>query len=358
MNTSKHFVATIDDSLRESGIEMMGIPVNTDIRLMNLARNFFFATLPYNAERFISPAFDDKLQEVLKGSDFDIIQLEGLYLAPYLPTIRRGSGARVVMRAHNVEHEIWARAYIHERGLKRLYIKNLSSRIRNMELGFLNSYDAMVPITDRDGKVLQKLGCHLPLQVVPTGVDAATFRFSYDAMDFPSVFHIGALDWIPNQEGINWFLEEVWGKVLDKFPDVKFYIAGRNAPARIRELSYPNLVFLGEVEDAYEFIRSRAVMIVPILSGSGMRIKIVEGMASGRAIVTTTIGTEGIPTTHGKDILIADEPGQFADEVCRLLGNLHLYREIGGNAREFIEREYDNRTITRSLIRFYEKLIS
>ena len=360
MNTSKHFVnqATIASAEKDLQIKFIAVPVDTDIRFIKLARNLLFSNIPYNAERFINKEFDERLQGLLKEHQFEIIQLEGLYLAPYTKTIRKYSRAKVVMRAHNIEHEIWERAFLQEHGPRKIYIRNLSSRIKKFEVRYLDAYDAMAPITGRDGEVLKSLGCRLPMHVVPTGVNIKEFRTSFKKMEFPSVFHIGALDWIPNQEGILWFLEQVWGNVLEKFPRVKFYLAGRNAPEQFKNLPYPNVVFLGEVEDAYKLMRSKAVMVVPILSGSGMRIKIIEGMATGKAIVTTTIGTEGISTKHGENILVVDKPEHFAYEICKLLFDKDYYNRIGENARKFVAEEYDNKAITSSLLDFYQKLIS
>jgi glycosyltransferase involved in cell wall biosynthesis len=358
LNTSKHFT---DPSLipvqLSSQIRFISVPVDTDIRILDLFVNFLFSRMPYNAERFISRAFDKKLKELLSSEKFDIIQLEGLYLAPYIKTIRDHSAAKVVMRAHNIEHEIWQRTITKLTGLKKWYISNLAARIKQMELKYLNLYDAVLPITSRDGDLLRKLGCRLPLHVVPMGVNAGELLPDYTKLEFPSLFHIGALDWMPNQEGLTWFFENVWGLVLAKHPDLQFFLAGRNAPAPFKTLHYPNIVFLGEVDDAYDFMRSKAVMIVPVLSGSGMRIKIIEGMALGKAIVTTSIGTEGIATTDGRDILIADDPGQFAGKVCDLIDNRNYYMEIGENARNFVKEQYDNHAITSSLTEFYQSLL-
>jgi len=356
-NTSKHYFdpAGLPSELAKS-IRFIGVPVNTDINIFRLARNLFFSSLPYNAERFISRDFEKKLTGLLDHEDFDIIQLEGLYLAPYLGAIRAHSRAKVLMRAHNIEHEIWERTVSRQKGVKKYYIRILADRIKKMELFYLNRYDAVLPITSRDGRMLQSLGCVLPYHVVPMGLNASELTPDHRFLEFPSVFHIGALDWIPNQEGLQWFFEEVWGRIMEKHPDVKFYLAGRNAPDHFRSLSYRNVVFIGEVDDAYEFIRSRAIMVVPVLSGSGMRIKIIEGMALGKAIVTTSIGTEGIETTHGKDILIADNPVNFAENVCRLIEDKAFCMEIGENARKFVVREYDNRSIGLALTEFYHKL--
>ncbi len=357
MNTSKHFVdiSTIPQNLK-SGIRFIGVPVNTDIRLLKLAKNCFFSSLPYNAERFISSEFDVKLAEVLSEGSFDIVQLEGLYLAPYLETIRKYSRAKVAMRAHNIEHEIWERAVKQQKGPKKIYMSHLAGRIRRMELGFLNKYDALLPITSRDGERFRKLGCHISVHVVPTGINAAELVPDHSSMEFPSVFHIGALDWIPNQEGVTWFLDHIWEKIVKRYPGLRFYIAGRNAPYHFKHLRHPNVVFMGEVDDAYEFMKSKAIMVVPVFSGSGMRIKIIEGMALGKAIVTTTIGTEGINTTHGENILVADEAQKFADEVCRLIENKELFGTIQKNACTFVRENYDNLAITSALVRFYEHL--
>lgn len=358
MNTSKHYS---DPEQIPAGLSQLitfiSVPVNTDIRILRLVRNLLFSRLPYNAERFVSDDFSDALAGLLKKETYDIVQLEGLYLAPYIAKIRENSTALVVMRAHNIEHEIWNRMVAHQKGPKKIYLRLLAARIWKMEQDYPDRVDAVLPITSRDGAVLQRMGCKRPMHVVPTGVDADKLAPDHSTLEFPSVFHIGALDWIPNQEGLIWFFEEVWERVLQRFPDLKFYLAGRNAPEPFRSLAYPNLIYLGEVDDAYAFIRSRAVMIVPILSGSGMRIKIIEGMALGKAIVTTEIGTEGIDTTDGVNILIANDPERFAEHVCRLVSDRALCLKIGENARIFVAGHYDNPAITRDLTGFYQKLI-
>ena len=358
INTSKHYTdpTTLPADLSEA-IRFLSVKVDTSIKLWRLALNFLFSSLPFNAERFIDGNFEAALTGLLKKEEFDIIQLEGLYLAPYLTSIRRFSKARVIMRAHNIEHEIWERSVSQRKGARRFYVSNLAKRIRRMELDYLNAYDAILPITSRDAEKLKELGCVLPCHVVPTGVNANALAPDHGSLEFPSVFHIGALDWMPNQEGLEWFFEHAWGIVNEKHPEVRFYLAGRNAPAHFRNLTYPNVEFIGEVEDAYKFIRSKAVMIVPILSGSGMRIKIVEGMALGKPIVTTSIGTEGIDTTDGENIFIADDPDKFARQVCFLIENKQACMKTGENARKFVTDHYDNDTITSKLLTFYSDLL-
>jgi glycosyltransferase involved in cell wall biosynthesis len=355
MNTSKHYydLAGLPQEVSDL-LTMEGVDLDTRIRVPDALANLLFSSKPYNATRFVSNDYAGKLEDMLKTNDYDIIQLEGLYLSYYLPLIRTHSNALVSMRAHNVEHEIWERSITRKSGFKRWYIGHLAGRIKKMEVGFLNDYDVIAPITARDADRFKHLGCRLDMHVVPTGIDAGKFDTDRSGIEYPSLFHIGALDWLPNQEGLMWFLDKAWDALHDRYPDMKLYLAGRNAPDFIRKINLPNVVFLGEVDDAYDFMRSKAIMIVPLLSGSGMRIKIIEGMALGKAIVSTNIGTEGIPTTDGLDIMVANTASGFIDSISSLVNNQELFERIGKNAITFVTENFDNRTIASSLLKFYE----
>ena len=358
MSTSKHPVQG-SDIPQEIRNEIRHLLVDVDTRLcpVRAARNLFLSKMPYNAERFVDKNFGDKLAGLLMEEEFDVIQLEGLYLAPYVPLIRELSEATIAMRAHNIEHEIWNRTVKQRSGIKKLYTRIIAGRVRKMELENLNTYDAMVPITERDAAILRDLGCRLPLHVAPTGINMSAFRKYNAKPEFPSLFHIGALDWAPNQEGLEWFLKKCWRGLHRKYPELKFYIAGRNAPDSIKKIKEPGVVFLGEVEDAYEFMESKAIMIVPLLSGSGMRIKIIEGMALGKTIVSTSIGAEGIAVTHDENIIIADDPQNFSLEIENLLDNFDKFEAIGSKAESFIEANYENLSISKALTAFYKELI-
>ena len=358
MNTSKHYFdpEQIPADLKKS-IMFLAANVNTDIRLHKALINLLISKKPYNAERFISRAYENLLVEILDKQHFDIIQLEGLYLAPYLPIIKKSSKALVVMRAHNIEYEIWIRTARQNYGLKKWYLLNLAKRIRKMELSYLNSYDLMVPITRRDAGEFVKLGCNLPIHVAPSGIFIEEIKTDRSAIEFPSLFHIGALDWGPNQEGLFWFLKNVWEKMNINHPGLKFFIAGRNAPEKIRQIDLPNVFFLGEVEDAYAFMNRKAIMVVPLLSGSGLRIKIIEGMALGKTIVSTSIGAEGINCINGKHILIADTPEKFIEEIENLLDNFDKFDAIGKQAALFVRNDFNNLVITSALLDFYNKYL-
>ncbi len=357
MNTSKHHIRIKDMSADlRSKADFRFVEVPASINWLEAVFNLLFSRLPYNAQRFISDDFSNELAKLLHEKTFDVVQLEGLYLCPYIPVIRKYSDALIAYRAHNIEYEIWERTAILSDGLRSKYLKNLSKRIKRFEESYLNTYDLLVPITDRDGEILDKLGNTKPKHTSQTGIDFASLVPTAKKLEFPSLFHIGALDWAPNQEGLIWFFDHCWGKIRERCPDVKFYLAGRNAPDWFeRKIKRSGVEYLGEINDAYDFINSKAIMVVPLFSGSGMRIKIIEGMSLGKPIVTTEIGTEGIPTTNGENIMIANDAVQFVEEVVNLVNDRELASRIGKNAIGFIQEKFDNLSQAEALIEFYKK---
>jgi polysaccharide biosynthesis protein PslH len=359
MNTSKHFVDL--NHLPEDITQLVSIyevRIDTHLFFWDALKNLVFSEYPYNAERFFNQTFTNALVEVLQKKQYDIIQLEGLYLAYYIETIRKYSTAKIALRAHNIEHEIWERNAQHEKSIiKKWYLNKLSRRIKRFKLDLINQYDLLVPITERDAIQYNALGNTKPLLVVPAGFDMSLKTPSHQVHSFPSVFFIGALDWFPNQEGLVWFLEKVWPKLLQKHPSLIFHIAGRNAPNWLRKIieRCNNIHFEGEIEDAHQFINQHAVMIAPLFSGSGMRVKIIEGMALGKTIVTTSIGAEGIDVVSGKNILIEDNEQDFLKRIDQVLTNRSFFDSIGQEAFEFVKNRYDNHQISGSLAKFYEQ---
>ncbi len=345
MTTEKHnFDVTQIPEEFSAKICFESVKVPANITPIGLVTNYLFSKMPYTASRFISKNYADKLSDLLKSKEYDIIQLEGLYLAPYIHLIKQLSTAPIVMRAHNIENEIWERVRENTSNpLKKIYLKNLNRKLKKFESQFLSDYDLLLPITHRDGEQFRKLGYQNELYTLPTGIESVRYKPDSRLTEYPSVFHLGSLDWEPNLEGLKWFLEQVWSKVIEKAPDLKFFIAGRNASESTKKYfqNYPNVIFDGEVEDANGYINSKAIMIVPLLSGSGMRIKVIEGMALSKAIVSTSIGMEGIDVENNKDAIITDHPQDFAT-MCE-------------NARLFIEENFDNTNIVSKLCNVYQK---
>ncbi len=357
-NTKKHFINI--DSFKNKihkNIEIIGLDINTDLKPIKALKNLFFSKLPYNAERFISEDFKTKLIGLLKTKKYNLVQIEGLYLMPYIQTIKKYSHAKIAFRSHNIEHEIWEQTLKQEKSFfKKIYLKIIAKRMRKFEVSFINKYDFLIPITQRDANIFNKLGNNKKTLVSPTGVDASKYKGKKQKFEKIKLFHLGSLDWTPNQEGIIWFLENVWGEVLKQNTDLTFSIAGRNAPEWLinKFKEYKNINYLGEIDDAIKFMQKHNIMLVPLLSGSGMRIKIIEGMASGNIIISTSKGAEGIKGRENKDFIIANTKDEFINSIASITNKKLPLKEISFNAQEFILNNFDNFTISKRLIEFYK----
>ncbi len=362
MNTPKHYfpVDQIPNDYKQL-LQIIAIDVNSDIKPIKLIYNYLFSKKAYHLVRFNSPEFKNRLQGLISKNKFDFVLFEGLYVLPYIHCIKKHSQALMVFRAHNIEHEIWQRVAYNEKNLlKRTYLKSLSKRIKKLGVKLINDVDLLLTLTTRDEQVFRRLGYKKLSFISQAGIDLRQIQINRFNINYPSLFFIGALDWLPNQEGLLWFVRNLWQDIHVRFPELYLEIAGRNAPHwLIRKLEeYPNIKFYGEIDDAYQFISKRAVMLVPLFSGSGMRIKIIEGMALGKSIVTTTIGTEGIPTQHNKNILISDSAEKFKNEVIRLLTNKDLFDDIGIQASDFIQKEYNIQKIVSETLNYIQKAIN
>jgi glycosyltransferase involved in cell wall biosynthesis len=316
--------------------------------LLNLLSN-----RSYNVERFYSRQFENSLIDILGREDFDLIIFESIYTAPYLQAVRRVTAAPAFLRAHNIEHHIWqGNCSLEKNPVKRTYLELLTRRLAHYEKDICNRFDAILPITDEDGKMLRSMGCTLPMETIPFGIDIENAN-SKKKEEYPSVFHLGAMDWRPNQDAMRWFLDETWPEVVKQFPAVKFYLAGRSIPEFFHKYASPNVEVVGEVPNAYDFMASKSIMVVPLFSGSGMRIKIVEGMALGKTIISTTLGACGINCENGRHMLIADTREEFVQHLQQTLSNQNYCDEIGKNAKDFAHSELDNNRHIDRLLSFY-----
>ncbi len=357
MNTRKHWVDTrhLSPTL-DFYSRMETVMVDNRIKPLQALRNLFCST-SYHIERFIEPRFSEALVGILQKEPFDVVQLETLYLAPYIPVIRRHSNALIAMRAHNVEHEIWERVAVNSPPLKRRYLQHITPRLKAYETAHLNQYDLMVSISARDLTHFQAMGLQKPGVIAPIGVDCRAYEPDRTSFTRPlSLSFIGSLDWMPNVEGLRWFLDQVWKPLLSRrFPSLELHIAGRNTPAWLTNLRLPGVQVHGEVPSAPEFINRHSVMVVPLLSGGGMRAKALEGMALGKVVLSTTLGMEGIDAVDREHCLVADSPEAFDQAITWCTQQGHQLERLGERARALCEQRYDNIAIAHALADTYRR---
>lgn len=342
------------DYLLNTGIE--SVFVDTRINLVDAFSNLVTQD-SYNISRFFSVDYDMKLQQVLEGQSFDVVMLESLFMTPYIDTIRRFSKALIVLRSHNLEYIIWERvAHGSRNPAKKSYLKLLAKQLKNYELQIFKEVDGIVAISDADEKKYVQLGYRGPIKTIPFGLNTEDIVFEPQTTQELSLFHLGSMDWTPNLEGVIWFLDEVWPLVLKKELNIKLYLAGREMPEEIKARNDKNVVVVGEVENAYTFMREHGIMVVPLLSAGGIRVKIIEGMALGKTIISTTIGAEGIDYEPGKHLLIANKPKEFVAAIEDLLNHPEKVNAISEQARDLVCRKFDNKVLTQSLVQFFEKI--
>ncbi len=358
MNTTKHH-ADVDslsadlNHYKNIYVTELDNSLNPIDALINL-----FKRKSYHVSRFVSKTFEAQLIEVLQSDDFDVVQLETLYLTPYIDTIKKYSKAIISMRAHNIEFEIWERITKNTMlSAKKWYLGLLTKKLKEYELSHLNDYDYLVTVSERDLKKFKKLGYKNGAMASPIGLKMSDYATLKPKTSKNGLCFIGALDWMPNLEGLNWFLANVWPKVVAKNPDLEFHIAGRNTPDSIKNIRSNNVVIHGEVPNARLFIGRFPLMVVPLFSGSGMRVKILEGMAMSKAVLTTSIGLEGINAENNKNVVLADEAEDFAQSVLNLMSDQEKMEQVGIAGQAFVKNYYDNELNARKLLNKYEELL-
>lgn len=316
------------------------LPENTGIgdKIRYLAHAF--STEPYTMSKFCQPQVKRSLAELLAKERFDLVLADFLNASAVLPTNLK---VPVVVFTHNVETLIWKRHYeVEQRPVWKTMYGHEYRRMRAAERRYLSRADHVLTVSQTDKDFFSEYLNANNVSVIPTGVDTEFFKPGTSAVHENSLVFTGSMDWAPNEDGIIYFAENILPLIRAEVPEVTLSVVGRSPSAKIRQLAEetPNINVTGRVDDIRPYVQSGAVYIVPLRIGSGTRLKIFEAMGMGKAIVSTTLGAEGLPVTHGVDVLLADEPEQFARETIRVLRDRSLQGQLGAAARKLVEENY------------------
>ncbi|WMJ75100.1 glycosyltransferase family 4 protein [Cytophagaceae bacterium ABcell3] len=354
MNTKKHFQ---DPEVMSSVCDIRAMYWPAPITFLGMFLGLF-KKMPYNVWRFMSKEFSGLLVKLLAEKKFDIIQLEGSYMLLYADLLKQHTAAPVILRSHNIEYQIWGR-YADSEGnnlLKKFYLKHLSKQIKHFELQYLHKADGIIAITDQDAEFYRQAGYKKELTVISAGVDMDFVDVVGQKKPIPdSVCFLGSLEWMPNAQGLDWFIEHVWPVIRRFKPHAQLHIAGKNPPERYKNLKGNGIFFHGMVPDAADFVSTYQIVIVPLFSGGGMRLKIVEAMALGKCIVSTPVGAEGIDAAHDKQILLADNAKDFQKNILCLMEEPSRYNRVADNAVSLARSKYDWEILVRQFEKFYFK---
>lgn len=334
--------------------------VDTRVKPLKALINLFSGR-SYFIERFFSEQFRDGLIRILTGEEFDIIHLEHIYLCVYLDTIRKYSKAKVILRPQNVENLVWKRLLRHKiNPASEIYLRIASDKLEHFEVKMANRVDGIMAISSCDAETFNTYAPDTPLVTVPIGFDFNRIT-AYDCdkqfIHFPVFYHLGSMDWAPNVQGLKWFIEEVIPFIIKDSPGFILRIAGKKMPQWFYKRQSRNLMVDGEVGESLTYHEDKAILIVPLLSGGGIRAKIIEGMALGKTIISTTIGAEGIPYTDQENILIADNKEEFAIRIKKCMSSKEFCQKIGRNAQILAKENYDCNKTAESMMKFYSNVM-
>ena len=332
------------ESLKPFFKEIVTIPHNGSA--LSSGRVFFalrnlLSSLPYSIDKYTSSSLIASIHHLLKEQHCDLIHCDSLQMSSNVTPI---NGIPRILTEHNVESFIWQRAAETERNpLRRSYLALQARRLAHYEAAACRAFDWCIAVSEVDRRLIEDLSGTSQCAVVPNGVDCQFFRPQTVRPEPSRLVFTGSMDWLPNEDAMVYFVEEIMPLIRRVVPQARLSIVGRNPTSRVRQLARQGngVEVTGRVDDVRPYIAQAAMFVTPLRIGSGTRLKILEAMAMGRPVVSTRVGCEGLAVTPGKDILIADRSQAFADRVIELLKDPDQGKVLGQAGRALVEKSYD-----------------
>lgn len=300
--------------------------------------------VPYAVAKYRSAEYRRRLESLLASGGFDAIVCDFL---PPVVNLPDGLPCPAILFTHNVESEIWRR-HVENAGnpLSKLLLTQQWQRMLRFEAAALARFDLVLAVSEADSQTFERLypgALRAPVHVVQTGVDTQFFRPDTTTPVRPAhLVFTGSMDWLPNEDGMQYFVREILPRIREAEPQATLSIIGRApTPAVKRLAAQSGIEVTGRVDDVRPHIAAGAVYIVPLRIGGGTRLKIFEAMSMAKAVVSTTIGAEGLPVTSGQNIIIADQPAQFSQAVVKLIRDGDARRRLETEARRIVVEKYD-----------------
>ena len=306
---------------------------------------------PYAIKKYESAAMRREIVERARNNSFDLLVCD--FLAP-AANVPRTLAIPAVLFQHNVEAMIWKRHYeVQTNPVKKAYLYGQWQKMRRFEREMCRRFDSVIAVSADDREQMKREYGAKAVFDVPTGVDVEFFRPSGEAKSSPhNLVFTGSMDWLPNDDAIRYFMREIMPLIKQRVPDATLTVVGRNPAPALVELGKTDasLVITGRVEDVRPYMENAAAYIVPLRIGGGTRLKIYEAMAMEKAVISTTVGAEGLPLTDGVELLLADEPGAFAAAVVRVLTDSSYAAELGQRAASIVRKNFGWRQVTERFI--------
>lgn len=350
LSTPKHpFDVSAFPAELVQAIQPINFFVDTNVRPVS-AFFHLFKSSSYNCDRFYSRKVEKSLVEWVKTQNFDGIVLDSLFTTPYLSALRAVFKGEIVVRTHNVEHQLWEQYSADASGLKKWYLKRLSRDLKRFEINQLNTVDTILSISKDDSETFKSLGIRTEIIDSPVPVTSSNRTLHFDGA---ALYYIGAMDWKPNQQAVT----ELIGwmpRLRERLPKLELHIAGSKSNEFI-DSDEKNGVFVhGYVNSVEDFALEYGILVSPIRSASGVRIKFLEAMAVGIPIVTTKLGALGIDHSQQDCLCIAETEAEFNQHITSLVLDSAKRREIGTNAQHYIEKNHTIDAISQAIVEVFE----
>ncbi|MFN7944713.1 MAG: glycosyltransferase [Blastocatellia bacterium] len=311
--------------------------------------------LPYAVARYRSALMREAITRQVQRDKPDVLVCD--FLAPAINVPER-LPCRTVLFQHNVEAQIWQRHFETQTNpLRRALFRFQWQRMKRFEHAACQRFDQIIAVSQADADRLRHDYEIDRVAAVPTGVDTDFFRPRPEVATEPHhLVFTGSMDWLPNEDGINWFIEQIWPQLRQQIPQIRLTVVGRNPSRRLLALNQTGsgINVTGTVDDVRPYLARAAAAIVPLRIGGGTRLKIYEAMAMSKPVISTTVGAEGLPLRDGRELLIADEPSAFAAVICRLVKEPSKAREIGAAGASFVSSSGSWQAVTQQFLKLCE----
>ncbi len=313
--------------------------------------------LPFSTLAHKSGAFKERMKNIIDSESIDIVHFDTIGLAPYM---RYSSGLPTVMTHHNIESMLMLRRSIAEKSLlSKFYLKIQARRLKKYESKQSPKFNINVVMSEIDQVELKRLAPDTDTVVVPNGVDIEYFTMRDDEQE-PAVIYTGGMNMFANRDAVMYFIEHMWPLIRERRSDATFYIIGQSPSEDLLRLAETDksLRVMGYVDDIRPIVSRSSVYIVPLRVGGGTRLKVLDSLAQGKAVVSTSIGCEGIAVEDGLNIEIEDDDRDFAARVVELINDRGRRKSLGSQARSLIETHYSWESVSVNLLAAYERLKS
>jgi glycosyltransferase involved in cell wall biosynthesis len=344
IETHKHpFNASKYPIISKEKLTIDAVYVNTKIQIIPSFLNLFSSN-SYNISRFYSIEFEKKLKQLFTDNIYEVIYIESIYLLPYLKSIRNSTASKVILRTPNIEYQIWEKHKENSKKLvKKWYLGLLTKKLKHFELNHYNLVDGILTITETDAEFLKKNGITKPIHYVPFSIKSQPIS----QLNKDSLFFIGALNWKPNLDTVLYLINILFPKIKKSFPTIKLHIAGSYTPDFLYQYQSDSIILHGKVNSIFEFMKKHGLLISPIFSGSGVRIKILEALSIGIPVIGSKIALQGI---QSEACFIAEKEDEYITILKTLLSS--NLTEIQQKAIEFIDNNFNPINIEKSLDEF------